>query len=54
MEEKINQFIKEFEFVKNEHGVFLYTSKDGSHSFNLKAMLEDFCEFKSHSKEKQG
>lgn len=34
-----NKFCEEEEFVKNEHGVYLYTSKDGTSSFDLPFIL---------------
>lgn len=47
--EKINGIIKNFidseegGFVKNQHGVYLYSA--GHHSFNLECLLEDFLEY---------
>ncbi len=40
-----NTFCKEHGFIKNEHGVYLYVSKNGEDAFNLTAVLEDYKEW---------
>jgi hypothetical protein len=42
---KVYDFLDEYGFVKNEHGVYIYESKDGKHSINIKSILEDFEEY---------
>lgn len=38
-------FCNERELVKNEHGVFLYVSKDGKDAMDVASMLEDYKEW---------
>lgn len=42
---KISDFLEEYGFLKNEHGVYLYQSKDGKHIINIGAILQDFEEY---------
>ena len=43
--EKTKQYLKEKDFSKNEHGVYVYVSQDGKHLINLAVILEDFMEY---------
>jgi len=36
------KFCEEFECIKNEHGAYIYNSKNRNHSFNLPAFLSDY------------
>lgn len=48
-EEKIKQFKEKenWEFVPNKSGVFIYKSIDGTHSFNVDALIEQAIQFGS-------
>lgn len=46
IKEKISQFIKDREFVKNSFGIEVYRDNDrGVHKFSVKPMLEDFSDY---------
>ena len=40
----ISDFLKEYDFPVNEHGVTIIYSKDGTLQVNIHALLEDFAE----------
>jgi hypothetical protein len=54
MEEDILEYLEHNEFVKNEHGVYIYKSDNEIHHINLQIILEDFLEFHQKKQKKRG
>jgi hypothetical protein len=45
LQKTAQDYCEENEMVKNEHGVFIYKSSDGSQSIDLVSILHDYKEY---------
>lgn len=45
LQKSAKDYCEENEMVKNEHGVFIYKSSDGSMSIDLVSVLHDYKEY---------